>query len=98
MESSEALEQRIRHELDQLDRTYARISATRVVVERPNHHHRNGEHFHVTIEMRVPGRLLTVSRNPAENKESEDAYAAVHAAFLSMRRQLKDYVDIRRGH
>ena len=97
LDSSAALEQHIRHEVEQMDKAYRRISSCRVVVERPHRHHRHGGHFHIKIEMSVPGRRLTVSRNPAEKKESEDAYAAVNGAFSSMRRQLEDYIRIRRG-
>jgi ribosome-associated translation inhibitor RaiA len=97
MESSEALEQRIHDEIKLMDKSYSRITACRVVIERPSNHHRNGENFHVKVELSVPGRVLSVSRCPSERKSSKDAYAAVNEAFGSMRRQLQNYVGVRRG-
>jgi ribosome-associated translation inhibitor RaiA len=97
MEASPALEERIRHELAGLDKTYRRITACRVVIEQPHRHQRHGRHFAVKIEASVPGRTLNVTRDPAAHERSTDPYAAVNEAFWSMRRQLEDYIRIRRA-
>ena len=35
--------------------------------------------------------------HPSEHDSAQDPYAAVNDAFASMRRQLVDYVQVRRG-
>jgi ribosomal subunit interface protein len=96
LEASPALSDRIDHEVRELGHFFRRITACRVVIEVPHHHHQRGRHFHVKIEVSVPGRVLAVTRDPANHAASEDAYAAVSEAFSSMRRQLEDYIRVRR--
>lgn len=94
--SSEALEARIREELSALDSSFEQITAARVVVEAPRKN-RHGGHFVVKIELSVPGRVITASRDPVEGSNAEDPYAAVNEAFANVRRQLVEYVQVRRG-
>lgn len=94
---SPALDERIRKELAELDKTYRRITACRVVLETPHKHRRHGRHFAVKIELSVPGKVLNVTRDPDEQTTSSDPYAAVNDAFWAMRRQLEDYIRVRRG-
>jgi ribosome-associated translation inhibitor RaiA len=94
--ASEALETRIRDEVAALEETCPQITAARVVVEVPTRH-RHGGHFVVKVELTVPGKVLAVSRDPQENDTAEDAYAAVGEAFATARRQLVEYVQMRRG-
>lgn len=96
-EPSPALEARIDRELKLLDKTYRRITAARVALEQPHRHQRHGRHFVIKIEVSVPGRVLAVTSDPAANSNVEDAYAAINEAFDTMRRQLEDYVHVRRG-
>ncbi len=94
--ASAALDERINDELGKLDHFYDRITACRVVVEKP-HRHRHGEHFVVKLECTVPGKVLVVDREPAEgNYSREDPYLAVNEAFDELRRQLHDYVKLLR--
>jgi ribosome-associated translation inhibitor RaiA len=97
IEASPALDERIRKELGELDHTYDRITSCRVVVEKPHKSHRHGGHFQVKIELNVPGKVLSVTRDPAEHDNAEDPYASVNEAFWTMRRQLEDYIRVRRG-
>ena len=97
MTASAALEERIHEELAQLDGLYPWIIASRVVLEQPHRHHRHGRHFQVKLELTVPGKMLTVARDPVEHRNSEDAWASVSEAFATMRRQLEDYARVRRG-
>jgi ribosome-associated translation inhibitor RaiA len=96
MERSEALEGRVFEGIEQLEGLYENITACRVVLEAP-HRHAHGEHFLVKIELTVPGKVLVVARDPKENANAEDAYAAVSEAFDAMRRQLVDYARVKRG-
>jgi ribosome-associated translation inhibitor RaiA len=96
VEPSAALAQRIARGIDELDRTYRRITACRVAIEAPHQHQRHGKHYQVKIELVVPGRVLTVSRDPAAHSAAADAYSAVNEAFSEMRRQLADFVRTER--
>jgi ribosome-associated translation inhibitor RaiA len=97
MEMSEALEQKIRGRIADLEQIYDRITGCGVVVESRHKHPSGGRSFHVAIDMAVPGKNIAVRRDPAANHGHEDAYIAVHEAFDAARRQLEDHVRIMRG-
>ncbi|MFT3836981.1 MAG: HPF/RaiA family ribosome-associated protein [Myxococcaceae bacterium] len=92
LDASEALEQRIRDEVDRLRSIYPRSTACRVVIEQPHRRHRQGSHFVVKVELTVPGKTLVVTRDPTEHRENDDAFVACGEAFDTMRRQLEEYV------
>ena len=96
MERCEALEARVLEGVAQLEELYDRVTACRVALEAP-HRHNHGEHFVVKIELTVPGKVLVVARDPKDNANAADPFAAVGEAFDAMRRQLNDYARIRRG-
>lgn len=97
VDSSPALTERIHQQIAQLDGQYDRITACRVVIEKPHHHHRHGNHFGVKIELTVPGQVLAVTHDPPEHTAATDAYAAVNDAFATMERQLDTYQRKQRG-
>ena len=94
---SEALEAVIREKAGKLDRYYEKIMACRVVVEQPHHNRRQGNLFHIRIDLTVPGKELVVKRDPAEHRAHEDPYVTVNDAFDAMRRQLQDFARRQRG-
>ncbi|HUM11695.1 MAG TPA: HPF/RaiA family ribosome-associated protein [Myxococcaceae bacterium] len=96
---SPRLDTLIREKASELERFYPRITSCHVWLEHPGHHHRRGKgaHFHVRIELSVPGKTLVVSRDPLPHMSSEDVYLATTEAFHEMRRQLQDFVRLRRG-
>lgn len=98
-DSSHALNEVIQSRFEELTKFYDRIGSCRVVVERPSPHHRHGEaaHFHVRIEMTVPGEEIVVSRTPAATESYEDAFFATGEAFHAARRQLQDFARRQRG-
>lgn len=98
MGPSEALEARIREETDRLEELFDGIMGCRVLVEQPHRHHRQGNHFHVRVDLTVPGREIIASRDVAENLAHEDPYAALEQAFHATRRQLKDHLEELRRH
>lgn len=98
MEESEALSALIRARAQRLERYYGRISGCRVLVEQPHRHRRSGEHFHVRIDLTVPGVELVVEREPALRSRHQDAYVAVTDAFRAARRELQDYARRRRHY
>lgn len=95
---SEALTERICQELDELERISDRITACRVVLELPHRHKRHGKHFLIKVELFMPGKVLTIDRDPPEHDNFEDAYAALNETFTKARRLLLDYTRVRRGH
>ena len=98
MEESEALSTIIRTKAQKLERYFSRIGGCRVLVEQPHRHHRSGKHFHVRIDLTVPGGELVVEREPALRSRHEDPYVAVTDAFRAARRELQDYVRRRRPY
>jgi ribosomal subunit interface protein len=95
--ASAAIEADIHEKAAKLEEFFDRITSARVVVETPHRRHRQGKLFHVRIDLRVPGRELVVSREPAAHHAYEDVYVAIRDAFDDARRQLQDYVRELRG-
>jgi ribosomal subunit interface protein len=91
MESSPALEAKIRENVDKLERTCDYITSCRVVVEQFGQHHRQGKMYGVRIDLTVPGTELVVSRESGLNHAHEDAYVAIRDAFKAARRKLDNY-------
>jgi ribosomal subunit interface protein len=97
MDASDALEQRIRKRVAELEQLCDRITACEVVVELDHHQPRQGKMFHVRVDITLPGRTIVVRREPPDNHAHEDAHVAVRDAFDSARRQLEDHVRVARG-
>jgi ribosomal subunit interface protein len=91
MDPSPAIETDIREKAAKLEELYDRITSTRVVVETPHRRHHHGTLFHVRIDVRIPGKEIVVSREPAAHHENEDVYVAIRDAFDAVRRQLMDH-------
>ena len=97
MESSDAVTARIRERAGELERFFDRIISCRVVVECRHPRRQQGNLFRVRIDLKVPGREITVGRDPAAHKAHEDVYVAIRDAFDATRRLLEDHVRERRG-
>lgn len=91
LDRSDALEADIRRHAGKLEQFYDRIVGCRVVIEALHKHHRHGNHYHVRVDVTVPGAELVASREPDEHHAYADAYVAIRDAFDSMRRQLEDH-------
>jgi len=83
MPHSDAVEAAIRRKVAALERVYARITAVRATVDRPHHHHHQGNLFTVKLDITLPGGEIVVNRDHAE-----DVYVALRDAFQAARRQL----------
>lgn len=88
VEPSEALTALIHTRAEQLERVSDRIQSLRVLVDAPHHHHRQGNHYRVCIELAVPGHEIVVGHDADEGSGDEDAYRAVRRAFDAVRRRL----------
>jgi ribosomal subunit interface protein len=96
METSESLDEHIEAEAEKLERYHDKIISCRVVVELPHRHKSQGQHFHVVVDLTVPGREIVVGRDPDERVTHEDPYVAVSEAFKAARRQLQGAAQKRR--
>ena len=92
MDSSDALNEHIRHEVDKLEEFFDRIVSCRVAIEQPHRRHRQGKHFRVRVDLVVPNGEIVVGRDPAEHAEHVDSRLAVSEAFRAAGRRLQDYV------
>ena len=97
MDPSPALEARIRQRADELERFFDRITSCRVIVERVNRRHQQGNLFEIKIDLMIPGNELVVGREHRANHAHEDPYVAVRDAFDAARRLLEDHSRRRRG-
>ncbi len=93
---SETMEAEIRQRAEKLDHFFPRITACRVVIERPHRHHHQGKLYHIRVDITVPGDEIVVNRDPSKNHAHEDGFVAIRDAFEAAKRQLQDYV--RRHH
>jgi ribosomal subunit interface protein len=91
LDRSPALETNVREHAEKLDKFYDRIMSCRVVIEEQHRHHLHGNHYHVSVDVTVPGGELVASREPDEHHAYTDVYVAIRDAFDTMRRQLEDY-------
>jgi len=97
MTPSPCVEDAVRRWAARLEHTYDRIERCAVVIEVPHRHHRQGNTFHIRVEVTVPDRTIEVSRDPGLDHAHEDIYVAISDAFRAARRQLLDYARIKRG-
>lgn len=89
MESSPAVSHHVHRRAEKLDTFFDRITSCHVVVEEPHRRKRQGQKFHVEIDMHVPGRELVISRNPDDAQQ--DLHVAIDLAFDDAERILEDY-------
>lgn len=97
MDPSPAVEKAVREKADKLEQFSEQIMACHVTVDAPHKHHQKGKLYSVLVELHVPETEIVASRNPSGNHAHEDVYVAIRDAFNSVRRQLKEYEQRRRG-
>jgi cold shock CspA family protein len=72
---SDALESDVRERVAWLEQFYAGIVRCRVLVEIPHRHRRDGRHFHVRIEITVPGsEPIIISHEPSLHGRLKDVH------------------------
>lgn len=91
METSEAVEERIRERTARLERLHDRMTSCNVVVQAPHRHQQKGKLYEVHIHVRVPGEEIVVNREGPHDHGHEDVYVAVRDAFAAMERRLEDF-------
>jgi cold shock CspA family protein/ribosome-associated translation inhibitor RaiA len=88
MDSSPAVEARVREEAEKLSEFYDRIMGCRVMVETPHQHRHQGKRFHIRIDLTVPGGEIVVKHEPSlrgsiqrsgiQKRKKEQEVAAPH--------------------
>ena len=97
MDSSAALETRIRELVQKLQRFSSQIIKCQVVVEAPHHqHHDQGALFDFQVDITVPGKNIVIGHSHTKDPAHTNAYVALRDAFRAARRQLQEYERIRR--
>lgn len=97
MAPSAAIEEAVRKRVAKLEQFADSIVSCRVTVETPHKHHRQGNLFSVTVDIRYPGGEVVASREPSAHQAHEDFHVALRDAFKAARRQLQDRLRERRG-
>ena len=97
METSAALEKRIRELAGKLERFSSQILRCQVVIHAPHHqHHEHGALFDFQVDIAVPGKEIVIGHTHTKNPAHTNPYVALRDAFRAARRQLQDYERIRR--
>jgi ribosomal subunit interface protein len=97
MAQSDAVAAKVRERAQKLEKYFDGIVSCRVSIERPHHHHDDGNQFRVRVELGVPGEKLVANREPDAHHAHTDVYVAIRDAFNAVRRQLEDYTRELRG-
>ncbi|HTW54055.1 MAG TPA: HPF/RaiA family ribosome-associated protein [Bradyrhizobium sp.] len=92
MDTSPALETRIRQRAEELEQYCDRITACHVTVEAQHRRHQQGNLFRVSIDLAVPGDEITASSGRDPDHAHENAHVAVRDAFDALRRRLEDHM------
>lgn len=97
MDSSPAVEARIRESIDRLEHLFDRIISCRVVVDAPHRHGHKGKLYRVKVLIGVPGHDIEVGHSGPLNHAHEDVYVAIRDAFNAAGRRLEDHTRKKRG-
>jgi ribosome-associated translation inhibitor RaiA len=92
MSTSPSAEAQVRHKLEELQQFSDRISACRVMLESAHRHHRQGNIYHVRVDLTVPGGRIVVNREPSADHAHEELHVAIRDAFDAARRRLQDHM------
>jgi len=96
MDSSEALERRVREHWAKVERHYDRITSARIVIEAP-HKQPHKSTLGISISIGVPGRDIVVKREQRLHESDDNAAWVINEAFRAAERQLEDYAQRLRG-
>ena len=90
METSAALEARIRERFEQLERRCPELTQCRVTVTKESRTHLKGNLFRVGLVLHRPGRDVVVSHVGPKDHGHEDVYVALRDTFSAAERQIAD--------
>lgn len=94
---SDAIESYVRSKAEKLERFHGRVTGCHVIIDTPHLHKRHGHHYRITVDVVVPGDEIVVTRDPDQDKNLEDVFASIDAAFDDAQRRIEDSVRTHRG-
>ena len=97
MDSSPAVETRVRELANLLGVLSDRIQSCRVVVDSPHRHHHQGKVFNVKVQLGLPGEDVVVDMERPQRDGHEDVYVVLRDAFDAAKRQLQQRMSSLRG-
>jgi hypothetical protein len=97
MESSQAVETRVRELANHLGVFSDKITSCRVVVDSPHRHHHQGKVFNVKVQLALPGEDVVVDMERPQRDGHEDVYVVLRDAFDAAKRQLQQRMSALRG-
>ncbi len=95
LDPSDAIEARVRAEVDELERVHGRVTSCHVTIDAPAAHRRKGGTWAVRIALVVPGGELPVTRESGRDGSHVDPYIVLRDAFDAARRRLDDFNERR---
>lgn len=88
---SDALEGDVRAYVARLEQFYRGITRCRVLIELPHRHRHSGRHFHVRIELTVPGGApIVVNHEPSMHASAGDVEEQAHHKSAEVDRERRD--------
>lgn len=97
IDSSAAIQAKIRENAAKLGRFHQRITSCRVVVSAPEKRHHRERLYIVRINLAVPGGTIWINRGNAQKAAHTDVYVAIRDAFAAAVRKLEDQVRRQEG-
>jgi cold shock CspA family protein/ribosome-associated translation inhibitor RaiA len=98
IQSSPAVEARVRQEAEKLERFSDRIGHCRVVIEAPHKRQRQGKLFRVSINLTIPPRHeIVIGRERRQSHAHEEIGVAIRDAFEAAARRIEDHARRFRG-
>ena len=97
METSPAVEARVRDLTRHLGSFSERIQSCRVVVDTPHRHHHQGKVFNVKVQVGLPGEDVVVDMERPQRDGHEDVYVVLRDAFYAAKRQVQQRMSSLRG-
>jgi hypothetical protein len=97
MESSTAVETRVRELAGHLGVFSDKITYCRVVLDSPHRHSHQGKVFNVKVQLALPGEDVVVDMERPQRDGHEDVYVVLRDAFDAAKRQLQQRMSSLRG-
>lgn len=97
LERSPILAELIEERVAGLEHHFPHVTDCTVAVERSHHRKNKGDTLRVSIEIRVPGKEIVVSREQPLDVTHADSQIALKDAFDAAKRRLQDYARRIRG-
>jgi ribosome-associated translation inhibitor RaiA len=97
METSAAVETRVRELANHLGVFSDKITSCRVVVDSPHRHQHQGKVFNVKVQLALPGEDVVVDMERPQRDGHEDVYVVLRDAFDAAKRQLQQRMSALRN-